>query len=265
MTIYSFGALVNLWLSAGGPAKWAQTMAGVALAESGGNSTSLNNNPNTGDYSCGFWQINYYNGLYASRAAAYGTPEQLLASPQRQVRAAINLLGGGPGITNWEGDLVGQKAIDNGSQPLSLPQIAAALAPAGWTMGQLQSSTIDPSGRTLGAGATYLEPHSKPRAVTLAKEESIWKDITGGLGDVEHFFTGGAVSSVFGGFAQGIAGGLVAFFTDGFKAIFGTSIGELFVRLGEFGLGVFLLMAGLFLIITPLLKDIPMPIPMPLP
>lgn len=54
-------------------------MAAVAGSESSYDMHVINDTPATGDYSCGLWQVNYYNGLYSSRAAAYGTPAQFLA------------------------------------------------------------------------------------------------------------------------------------------------------------------------------------------
>jgi hypothetical protein len=100
----TFAQIEQLWKDNGGPAGWAPLMAGIAEAESGGNTVALNNNPSTGDYSVGLWQINYYNGLLASRTNKYGSPAALQADPNAQAKAAIDLFGGGPGITNWQGD-----------------------------------------------------------------------------------------------------------------------------------------------------------------
>jgi hypothetical protein len=66
-------------------------MAAIALAESGGNSTALNDNSGTGDYSVGLWQINYYGGLLAPRTAAYGSPSSLQADPAAQAKAAVSI------------------------------------------------------------------------------------------------------------------------------------------------------------------------------
>jgi hypothetical protein len=80
-------------------------MAGIAIAESGGNTHALNNTPATGDYSVGLWQINYFQNLRPSRTQRYGSPEELLADPNKQARAAINLFGNnGVGIGNWTND-----------------------------------------------------------------------------------------------------------------------------------------------------------------
>lgn len=53
--------LAGLWTAAGGPSSVASTMAGIALAESGGNASATNVNSNgTTDY--GLWQDNSANG-----------------------------------------------------------------------------------------------------------------------------------------------------------------------------------------------------------
>jgi uncharacterized membrane protein YgdD (TMEM256/DUF423 family) len=80
-------------------------MAGIAIAESGGDTMALNVNPQTEDYSVGLWQINYFGNLAPSRTARFGTPDQLSTSPARQARAAISLFGkNGAGLSSaWGG------------------------------------------------------------------------------------------------------------------------------------------------------------------
>ena len=146
MTTLSFGQIEKLWTDNGGPAAWAPTMAGIAFFEGGNSTTAHNTTPP--DNSVGLWQINYYGSLLGPRTAAYGSPDQLLADPNAQARAAISILGGGPGISAWTGDTVGQQAIDNGG-PLSLSAVQSILQSHG-------GSTADgftPSG-TNGQGAT---------------------------------------------------------------------------------------------------------------
>lgn len=98
---YSFAQLEQLWLANGGQQSLAPVMAAIALAESGGNSASLNNNPGTGDYSVGLWQINYYGSLFGPRSQTYGAPQQLASDPNAQARAAVTLAAGGAGLNNW--------------------------------------------------------------------------------------------------------------------------------------------------------------------
>jgi len=94
-----------LWIAQGGDPRWAPLMAGIAIAESGGDTAALNANPQTKDFSVGLWQINYYGDLAPSRTARFGTPDQLSTSPARQARAAISLFGkNGAGLSSaWGG------------------------------------------------------------------------------------------------------------------------------------------------------------------
>jgi hypothetical protein len=147
-TRLSFQQLEQLWISNGGSPTWAPTMAAVALAESGGNPTALNNNPATGDYSVGLWQINYFGSLLGPRTAQYGSPQALAADPNAQAKAAINLLGSGSGISNWEGDPVGAAVVANGGTPLS-PSQAQSVAGGGSVPG-----TTTPGGAATLTAAT---------------------------------------------------------------------------------------------------------------
>jgi hypothetical protein len=64
-------------------------MAAIGEAESSLDQAVINDTPETGDYSVGVFQINYYDGLYAARAAAFGQPCQLVAGGvQAQAYAA---------------------------------------------------------------------------------------------------------------------------------------------------------------------------------
>lgn len=78
-------------------------MTAIAGQQSGWNPTSLNNNPSTGDYSIGLWQINYYGNLAPSRTSQFGQPASLLSNPQDQANAAYQLAGGNElvGLQNW--------------------------------------------------------------------------------------------------------------------------------------------------------------------
>jgi hypothetical protein len=102
--VLSFNQIQSLWIQNGGAPGWAPLAAAIAIAESGGNTVSLNNTPSTGDYSVGLWQINYYDGLMASRTASYGAPAQLQADPNLQAKAAIALSGNGSNWGPWKTD-----------------------------------------------------------------------------------------------------------------------------------------------------------------
>jgi hypothetical protein len=69
-------------------------MTALAGREAKWNPTALNNNPNTGDYSVGLFQINYYGSLLPGRTAEYGAPSALLSNPQDQADAVYKLAGG---------------------------------------------------------------------------------------------------------------------------------------------------------------------------
>lgn len=83
----SYQALKSLWIAAGGAANKADTMAAIAIAESGGRPSAKNTTPP--DYSIGLWQINYYGSLLPGRTKEFGSPASLQASPTAQARAAV--------------------------------------------------------------------------------------------------------------------------------------------------------------------------------
>jgi hypothetical protein len=97
--VWTYDQIYQLWLANGGQPELADTMAAIALAESSGSVTACNLTPP--DYSFGLWQINYIGANYPGRAARYGTPDELLADPNLQARAAIDLAAGGRGLGNW--------------------------------------------------------------------------------------------------------------------------------------------------------------------
>jgi hypothetical protein len=124
-------------------------MAGIAVAESGGNAGVLNDTPSTGDYSVGLWQINYYDGLLSGRTAEYGSPAALAADPNAQAKAAIALFGGGPGISNWKGD-----ATYNAWQAAGAPQQPSSAAVSGWLGGKDTTGAGTAVPETSGATST---------------------------------------------------------------------------------------------------------------
>lgn len=123
------------------------TMTSLGISESGGNSKALNNNPATGDYSVGWFQINYFNGLNASRTAEFGSPQDLLNNPQWQAAAAFKLSGGGQTFSPWQGD------YNNGSYYRNLPTAQAAVNAflGGATATAAPGSPIGTTGTNLAA------------------------------------------------------------------------------------------------------------------
>lgn len=99
MATLSFTQIEQLWIANGGSAALAPVMAAIAIAESGGRTDA--HNPKPPDDSYGLWQINYYGNLRSGRTQRYGSPDQLVADPNLQARAAISLAGNGSGLRNW--------------------------------------------------------------------------------------------------------------------------------------------------------------------
>lgn len=140
MANLTFGQLEQLWISAGGPSAWAPTMAGVALAESDGDPAATNPSGATG-----LWQIEWplHEGVTPG-----ATSQAALEDPATNAAAAVAILGGGPGITAWEGDPVGQLA-QNGV-PLSLQAAEQATQAAGHST----ADAVDPTGLAGQAAGT---------------------------------------------------------------------------------------------------------------
>jgi Lysozyme like domain len=66
-------------------------LTAVGGAESTWNLDAVNNDPGTGDYSIGVWQINYYGDLLQSRTAQFGSPAELLGNLPAQASAAAEI------------------------------------------------------------------------------------------------------------------------------------------------------------------------------
>lgn len=132
-------------------------MAAIPGNESGFDYRVINDTPQTGDYSVGLWQINYYDGLYASRVAQFGTPEDLIKSgPEGQVKAAHELWTEAGGFSPWAADIIGnkwQKWVGAGPVPGN-PSLGGVIATgAGFNA---DSRQIDAATRTLAKGAQAL-------------------------------------------------------------------------------------------------------------
>lgn len=100
MTQLSYSQLEQLWIDNGGDPFSAPIAAAIALAESGGHTDSINNNPATGDYSVGLWQINYYGPLMAGRTRMFGPPSQQ-TDPNANARDAIKISNNGRNFQPW--------------------------------------------------------------------------------------------------------------------------------------------------------------------
>lgn len=196
----SFSQIESLWISNGGAPGWAPLMAGIALAESGGNTKALNNNPATGDYSVGLWQINYFGSMLGPRTQSYGSPSALQNDPNLQAKAAIALFGNnGAGLSNWTNDKTWNAWVADGRpQQPSASTVLAWLAKAGVTTGggganvgasgaASPSSSSVPGTCGYGQSGINLDPLSSvPIVGSIAPNVTILnkcqvKAITGGL------------------------------------------------------------------------------------
>ena len=115
-------------------------MTALAGREARWNPTALNNNPNTGDYSVGLFQINYFGSLLPGRTAEYGSPSSMLSNPQEQANAAYKLAGG--------------NSLSN-LQP--------------WALTSSPASGVTPVGSTASIGKNTLAPYI-PSAMSAASE-----------------------------------------------------------------------------------------------
>jgi hypothetical protein len=123
----------SLWIQAGGSRALAPTMAAIALAESGGRVSALNDNPSTGDYSAGLWQTNYFGSLRGPRTRAYGSPDALRSDPLAAARSAVGIQAS-QGLSAWSTYTSGayRSHLMSGSPPPpgALPGDAKAAAAA---------------------------------------------------------------------------------------------------------------------------------------
>lgn len=148
----TFAQIEQLWTSNGGNPQWAPLMAAIAEAESSGHPGVLNDNPGTGDYSVGLWQINYYANLLTPRSQRYGSPSTLWNDPNAQARAAVDLFANGQGASNWQGDAAYQAWKANGAPMFpTQSQLASFGAPTGGGGGGTYTA---PDGSSSGSGVS---------------------------------------------------------------------------------------------------------------
>ena len=99
---YDVKKLTQLAKSAGMPQDKIPTMVSIALAESGGRTDALNDNPRTGDLSYGLWQINMIGRLGPDRRKRYGLKSnEELKDPATNARVAKEILLRDGGLSAW--------------------------------------------------------------------------------------------------------------------------------------------------------------------
>ena len=163
-TSLTFADLEKLWIANGGSPQWGPTMAGIALAESGGIPTNqYRDNPsppygqpgstqNTTN-ATGLWQI------MPSNFPDQSIPQ--LEDPSTNAADAVALAGGrgqtnvGDIAANWDPqqDPVAAAAVAQGG-PLTTAQVQAALASSGRSSGGASTSSGS-SGASGGATASF--------------------------------------------------------------------------------------------------------------
>lgn len=153
-------------------------MTAISGRESSWNPIVINNNPSTGDYSVGLFQLNYFGSLAPGRTAAWGTPSYLQSNPQAQANAAYQLAGGNSlsGLSNW--NLSASPANGQTPTPLSnpgtytiVPYLAQALAAAQavGTFGPATAASTSAGGWPKGGGPSVVAGGYQSATLTSAQ------------------------------------------------------------------------------------------------
>lgn len=250
----TFRQLESLWIANGGDPRWAATMAGIALAESGANPSAVQQGQPFATEGWGLWQI---------------TPggEQYL-NPTTNAKTAVEKFdravssGWHNGLGPWEGDPVAGAAIANGGRPLSLSQIKAALAPSG------RSGAVTGGGGGLSSLPGYRAlSKARQRLVREWIKEDQWQVLGKGKNPYPHLSVNSTPSSVnrvvheweaqsYPRNFQGSAGGVVPsglFGGLGMSILHGTA--EIVMRLGEVLIGLALSIAAFRIFVKAMSQD----------
>lgn len=151
MAVLTYTQLKQLWTANGGNPAWAPMAAAVALAESGGNTQSVNStDPAGGSY--GLWQI---NGVHASAGVANPTWAATMFDPNANAKEAVALSGNGANWAPWEGDPVAAAFLGTKTPP-SDAQVQTILTASGRSTG----------GGTSSAGGAVASPAGQTGTVT---------------------------------------------------------------------------------------------------
>jgi len=146
--------VMALWTSNGGDSSKALTAAAIVFSSENpsGNAGIVNDTPETGDYSVGLWQVNFYGDLLGTRSAQFGSPEAFAADPNAQAKAAIALSQNGTNWQAWGPDFGYASYGQSVSAPLSGSRVGNWLASHGGTSGGMPTSHVV----ALGAGIVIL-------------------------------------------------------------------------------------------------------------
>ena len=173
----SFQQIQTLWNANGGNKYWAALAAGIAIAESGGNVTALNNNPSTGDYSVGLWQINYYGSLKAGRTAEFDPSNELQTNANAQAKAAITLSGNGSNWGPWTND-----PVWNQWQAAGAPRYPSNAQVEGWIAGIGDAASTGSVSLTTGTSSVTAVNTVWPLPITI---DSTTPSPTQGFGNIQ--------------------------------------------------------------------------------
>lgn len=146
----SWDAVYNWYINNGFSTNQSAIFAAIAEAEAGFDLSVINDTPDTGDYSVGTLQINYYGQLYAERVGLFGTPQQLIAGGlNAQAKAAQYLWSGAGGWSPWSTYNSGAyQQYLHGNPPGSG---TAGEVPGGNALNVINAPTEDYSATILGA------------------------------------------------------------------------------------------------------------------
>lgn len=176
MTKYSFAELEGIWENAGGSLLAAPMAAAIAMAESGGDSNSTNNNGN-GTQDRGLWQINSIHGSQSTF--------DVTANARAAVAISSNGTNWRPWCTAWSNGRCGGTFMGAGSPVLK----------------HLPTGSVAPSAPPTASSSTP----STPQATAPTPVTTTGNPITNALGDVTGLGDlSGTIASIYNSFTKTI-------------------------------------------------------------
>lgn len=174
---------MSLIREAGFTGSAADTMYGIVMAESGGNSTAYNGNASTGDSSYGLAQINMLGSMGPERRAQFGlSSNDQLFDPLTNLRAAYAISNGGRDFTPWSTyksgayqQFAGQSGAQVTSQSAGETPIPAAAAQGAGAATPLTTAQYEQALGTL-AGMFRAVPQLRQLLDVAVKEQQPVED-----------------------------------------------------------------------------------------
>lgn len=164
--------LVSLAKGAGFNDQDAVTMAAIAMAESGGKSGAINDNPKTGDLSYGLWQINMIGKLGPARRKEFGieSNEQLL-DPATNANAAKKVKDSS-GFSAWSVYKSGDYKQFLPSAQEALKKSQSSAKPSGTSTSQSSQVSSEPTREVNVASQLKPSQSSSVAQITQTPEET---------------------------------------------------------------------------------------------